>query len=878
MKKLWFLLIIIAFYSSLTANVVAKIEDKIIDSEELYEQMQQYSETDISLQEAYQKALDKLIEEKLLLVYAEENQINVEDNEIEAFIMNEFGNHPTLSTNSIFDRSKYEKFKKTRSGQQFIQKIRNDLLLSKTKRVLQNRFEVKDEVLLEQYIVENSNIDLSYALLNIDDLNSSVKVSPVRAFDFYQEHRHQFLTEPQVNFQFLVVPFSKYQPEIKKEVEAELQSLVQADSSLSATYLDSLYTFLVDEKTKKTAAQAVQYNQELWQKGLTTQFPIWESGFLSYKDSLGSLPGRVVKTAFKLHKNQISEPILVEEIGYLLVKNYRQKEPQPAELAECKSQVWQKFLATQKSILVDKKEYYRKNPEEFSIPAAVVRIITNIPPEVCEILTENFQDLATLRKLIRKYNLTDEIKVLYLDKFKNDLPYEDVIAKNILVERYDDLLQLKNNNVFYTTISIFPEYLPDYQDIKDQIKLEQVETIDFTSQDLKDYYQKNKGDFVAADSLQLGGVFYPVQPDTIKIKTETISNFYLNNQKLFYRNDSVVFDYICTNHRSEKLLSYLRNSDEFQLLKFCFGSYRNLPANKLTSYSALPDTIAKTLKNIPVNSFSQPVYYQNNWYILKKIKEHKAGILSFPDARPLIENQLKFSLADSIARAKAETVFDSTTYFDSCYRYAASDNIFKTQFRSASDDFTILGDISDYRKELLQLWRNEKYASIIHLEQGYAVIFLLKKKLGKQLSYEKALPQIKSIFNYEKKLGRAKNYAEFLKQLVKDGSDPEKIFYFLGGWHNIENLDLNSELPGIKYSKIIIEDISHHNAGYISPIIRISENQLLIYKINSINKVNEEDFQKNREKYRKQKLVESYENWLQRYRKTHNIMIYEKEN
>jgi hypothetical protein len=164
MKKLWFLLIIIAFYSSLTANVVAKIEDKIIDSEELYEQMQQYSETDISLQEAYQKALDKLIEEKLLLVYAEENQINVEDNEIEAFIMNEFGNHPTLSTNSIFDRSKYEKFKKTRSGQQFIQKIRNDLLLSKTKRVLQNRFEVKDEVLLEQYIVENSNIDLSYAL------------------------------------------------------------------------------------------------------------------------------------------------------------------------------------------------------------------------------------------------------------------------------------------------------------------------------------------------------------------------------------------------------------------------------------------------------------------------------------------------------------------------------------------------------------------------------------------------------------------------------------------------------------------------------------------------------------------------------------------
>lgn len=878
MRRYWYILVLIGLFCNLQANVVAKIGDKVIDSEELYAAMQKYSNTDMNLQEVQEKALEKLIEDKLLLIYAEENQINVEENEVEAFFMNEFGQHPIVCTNGKFDRSKYNKFKSSPDGRQFFQTIRNDILLSKTKKVLLNRFKLDDKTLLEQYILENSNIDLSYALLNINDLNLNVKISPQIAYDYFENNRNDFLTVPKINFKFLVVPFRNFHSQIKKDIGAQMQSLAASDSTLSKSYIDSLQTFLITQELKKQASQAAQFNQNRWQMGLSTQFPIWKSGYLAYNDSLSNLPNSLVHRAFQLGKNKISEPILVEDVGYIILKQDQLQSPQPADLSKCKQEVWQDFILDQNSYSVDKKDYYENNKEDFSITVAVVRVIEDVPPEARQLIANNYRDIAKLKKIIRHYDLDDDIKVIFLEQFKNELPSEDVIAKNILVERYDDFINLKDNSIFYTTLSIFPQYLPDFKEIENQIHIEQVETVDFTKKDLEEYYQENKNDFEAADSLQLGGVYYPVETDTIKIEQEISSKFYLENQKLFYRDDSVVFDYICTEKKPVRLVSYLNKGNDFELLKYCFSNCQSLPANKLTAYTALPDTIATTLRNMPNNSYSLPVYNDGKWFILNKKQEHTAGILNFPAARPLIENQLKFNIADSLAKAKARTIFDSTTYFGSCYSYAEQQHIFKSKFRNANDDFEILGDISEYRKELMQLWRNEKYASILNLKDGYAVIFLLKKKFGKQLDYEEALPQIKSIFNHEKKLEKATNYAEFLRQLISQGKNPNKIFYFLGGWHNIENLDLDSKLPGIKYSKTIIEDISKHESGYISPIIRISEDQLLLYKINSISKINKADFVRNKEQYKKQKLQKNYENWLKRYRNDHNILIYEEEN
>ncbi|MDY6915062.1 MAG: hypothetical protein SVM86_01925, partial [Candidatus Cloacimonadota bacterium] len=744
--------------------------------------------------------------------------------------------------------------------------------------VVVNRFNVSDELLLKQYILENSNIDISYALMEVDDLNLPIKISPMNAFDYFENNRKKFLTPTKVNFKFMIIPFQNFSESVESEVKNEISTITTENATITSYYLDSLKTYLTEQKIREKTRQAARSNRNFWEQNLPTDFPIWESGFLSISDSLGNLPSHIVKKAFSLKQNEFSKPIEIENFGYIIIRNIAIKEPTPNELNNCRQEVWYSFVKNELASSVDKKTYYKKNVSSFNIPVAVVRIISNVPQTAEIEIKQNYHDLEKFRNIINKYNLDDEIKLIYLEKFKNENSVQDVIAKKILVEQYDDFINYQEYSIFYTTLSIFPQYLPDFNDIKDQIIIEEIQAPNFTQEDYLEYYEKNKTDFLGPDSLQLGGVYYHIEPDTIKISLEKSSKFYRNNEALFYRDDSVVFDYICTHKKKDNLISYLKNNADFEILKYCFNTNSDLPANELTAYSKLPKTISGVLKSLPENNFSNIIQHNGRWFIFFKKWEHKAGKLDFTSARTLIENQLKFKIADSLAYTNAKTVFDSTTYFGSIYKYANSNHIFKTKFRNATEEFEILGDISAYKKDLLQLWRNEKYASIINLKKGYSVVFLLRKKTGKQLSFQEALPQIKAIFLYQKKLDKASNYAEYLKELILQGDDPKKIFYFLGGWQRIENLDLNSELPGIKYSKTIIEDITKHESGYISPIIRIPETQLLIYRINSINKVSESEFKQNKEEYREEKIEENYNNWLKRYKDKHNIIIYEEEN
>ncbi|MDY6916058.1 MAG: SurA N-terminal domain-containing protein, partial [Candidatus Cloacimonadota bacterium] len=91
MRKILAIIIALTLAGNILGNVVAKIEDRIIDSEELFAEMQKYANSEMNLEQIQQKALDDLIERNLLLLYAKENEITVEDNEVEAFFINELG-------------------------------------------------------------------------------------------------------------------------------------------------------------------------------------------------------------------------------------------------------------------------------------------------------------------------------------------------------------------------------------------------------------------------------------------------------------------------------------------------------------------------------------------------------------------------------------------------------------------------------------------------------------------------------------------------------------------------------------------------------------------------------------------------------------------
>ena len=167
--------------------------------------------------------------------------------------------------------------------------------------------------------------------------------------------------------------------------------------------------------------------------------------------------------------------------------------------------------------------------------------------------------------------------------------------------------------------------------------------------------------------MQLGVVFIPFETDTLKVPEENIYNRFQENS--FYRDHSVKYEYIFLKQSSNKIREYLLNGVDFSILQFCFSSQNDLPQNEIISYKDLPKQIRIALQNIEDNSYTDCIHYDDGWFILHKIRDYPAGILSFEDVKEDISQQLKLEIADSIAYFLAKTVFDSTSYFSQSYHF-----------------------------------------------------------------------------------------------------------------------------------------------------------------------------------------------------------------
>ena len=113
----YYILILLLLPVLLSAIPIASVEDKEITYEQLSAEMEELeNRTELTYSQIREQALENLIEENLLIIYAESNNISVDALELDSFFMKHLGDHPLYLTNGIFDRSKYLDFKTTETG------------------------------------------------------------------------------------------------------------------------------------------------------------------------------------------------------------------------------------------------------------------------------------------------------------------------------------------------------------------------------------------------------------------------------------------------------------------------------------------------------------------------------------------------------------------------------------------------------------------------------------------------------------------------------------------------------------------------------------------------------------------------------------------
>ena len=114
--RIFVLILLILTVCGLNAKIIAEIGDYVITTNQLNKKVNELSD-DYDYTQSRKIAFQKLVTECLLQIYAEKNEINVNDKEVETFIINQFGNHPSLQTEGIFDYDKYLRLLKTEKGQ-----------------------------------------------------------------------------------------------------------------------------------------------------------------------------------------------------------------------------------------------------------------------------------------------------------------------------------------------------------------------------------------------------------------------------------------------------------------------------------------------------------------------------------------------------------------------------------------------------------------------------------------------------------------------------------------------------------------------------------------------------------------------------------------
>ena len=878
-------LILIICSSIVSAKIIAEVGVYNITSAELDTEMEKYeSEEQFDYNIIKQFALSKLIDKYLIKNYALEKRIYVDDSELEAFFVQQVGDLPRFQTNGIYNRNKYLDFKNSFDGNKILSAMKDEILITKTRTILEKTFDVSEDKLLREYFLENTIIDLGYAIIDKQDVDFEINKTAEDFEWFYKRNKHKYNREEKIKLNIFVVLNDEFSEIVKPIVSRKITTLILADSTLNILNTANLRNEFSKEETRNLAKQKALQITELLQAKANISQPILESSYLSRNDKLGELPDIILRNAFELEEGQFSEPFNIGN-GYLVFSVIDKKKFVRKDELTIANTIWREFISKGMGKTNNKihRKFFEDNFEKFIIPAVVVTKVEISNPSLFSsvskkeyqqrikyLLERNSDDEYQIARIVKEYSLNESKENIYLEKFENSNIIDDMIAIRLNRGKTWGFIPTENKIIFYKAISFFPEFIPNYKKISDQLP----KFITYSKEDsiyFNNYFETHKRDFRTPDSLQIGGVVFSTINEFDKLE-QTIPDIELKktyNKRMneFYRERSVKFNYIFShNYDLAKTISeQAADGIDISLLEMILGCSNLLPKNRIIPYDELPKQINSSLSKIVSGAWSQPISYDNGWIVLHKIQEYNAGIISFSEMKNKLCKEALFSIADSIAFNKAKVVFDSTRYFSHLSKYVEESEIFRTEFQDAKDNFDFLGDISRYRTELLRMWNNEKYSGIIKLDDAYAVIFQLKINRSRQLAYEDALPQISEIHNSKTEFEFAKANVSKIKDKIASGSDPDSLLYYLGGWNVISDMSLTSKIPGVNFSDAIFDDILKHQKGYCSPVIPINSEKLLFYKLIRLNKPSKNDFYADREYYKERYLEKEFDKWKNKY-------------
>lgn len=886
------------------AVTVAMVDGEPVNGSEYQEELKLLPDS-LDIMEKRRIAIDNLIERKLLMQYAEEQNIGVSDEEVEAFFIKQFFDYPLFQTEGEFDYAKYYEQRDTERISKILQTMQNDILIDKTRELINRKADFSEDELLDRYIKDNVSLDISYAEFDLDNVSVTRQLTAEGARQYWRIHKEEFNVQPGFKMGFTMIPLKDFtfQAEAIADTVSDLispdlliSSSNEADSLMTEDLINSIKENYRRRRQKAISDLLVQLAKEkaysvknALEMNNPIPYPKLTTGFIEPGEQAGKIPDEILQSVQLMPLGEYSEPYKLKN-GFIIYWLIEHQTERNVNLVEVKDAVWESYINDQSfhSQEGEFQRYFFDHLEEFKVPAIQIYRVELFQrkygrewslgrkrEKIVEELERYLFNPGYMSSVARDNGLQVERRTIYMKRYEYRDKIDEIIAGSVNDGETYGIIEENGREFFYVLENFIPSYIPDFEDlsISDYYQVEVENRID--EETFRAYYNSHKPDFYTADSVKVGGVHCWFDPDSVIVDSAEITSYYDQNYKRFYHDDAVECRYILISdfERARLAKNYLNNGFDHDTVAWAFSDVDYEISDGLVEYKKLPKRIAGLIKSHREYSYLYPVETDKGWLIINKLADYDDGYYDLENVYDSIRNKIAKYRADSLAYSYIRTVFDSTTYFSNCYSYADKKFIFETQLQNIDEPYDEIGDISDLKTSLLRLWRNEKLTRIVETDKGYAVLFMRKKVPAKEQSFEDALPKIKELFAADEQLKLAREYVQGLINDIKKGNNPDSLLFFHNGYIRIPKLSLTSSIPGIQNSSILIDDMLKHDSGYFSPVLKIDSNRLMFYHINDVHKVTRADFLKVKDSYSEEVRKESYENWLREYKKQKEINI-----
>jgi peptidyl-prolyl cis-trans isomerase D len=297
------------------------------------------------------RALDALINQKLVSQEAKKIGLDVTEKEVQDKIMS----NPAFQFRGRFDDSRYRSVLQNHhmTPEDFEALVVREMMQEKVEQLLTTLSPVTDQEVLEQYTFANEKVKISYVEYKPDQFKNKVKIEPAAMEKYFEENKEKYRVPEKIKLAYVVFDPDAYkdkinvsQEQIKDYYEDNLDTFKEKRQVKARHILFMVAENASKEEDEKVKQKALSVLQQARAGGDFAALAKKNTEDPSGKENGGDLgyfsAGQMVKpfedAAFKLKKEEISD-LVRTAFGYHILKVEDVKEAKTKTLDEARGQI-----------------------------------------------------------------------------------------------------------------------------------------------------------------------------------------------------------------------------------------------------------------------------------------------------------------------------------------------------------------------------------------------------------------------------------------------------------------------------------------------------------------------------------------------------------